>query len=279
MRARQRFQPLMLLLNRPGLYIRRYGVAHDPKVALGLRVFAGVLRAVVAIGPLITAAKQAGLDGPTAGDPVDQFTRAMRDRIPRGELAQALWLATAGDDLVAQTLKAHRNGDHDRARGLLRGAVAGDAALRTWAAGYRERANPREMSLARRVRMSRTSLGVLEAFADMLKEVLRASPALASISAKDLPRVLEEAVSTAARSGALDLLLRALPDLDRLRRCALPDCGRFFLRARSKRAQRYCDRCRRRWTPKQRWTRARRPVHDPPAPGPLPGGDRHGSAH
>ncbi len=58
-------------------------------------------------------------------------------------------------------------------------------------------------------------------------------------------------------------LAEILPDREaifRLRLGVCPLCDRAFLRPTQARAQKYCPRCRKQWSPKQRWSRTRKPT-------------------
>jgi hypothetical protein len=175
----------------------------------------------------------------------------------RDELLQALWLGSAGDGLVAQTLEAFRRGDRDRVEALWQAAPARDKALGAWVKGERYRANPREIQLTRRIGLSRMALDVLESLSGPLEEGLRMFPAMATRPFRDLVPFLQDAVSAAVRSGSLHPIHAALPEMWRAPLLQCRACSKIFLRARSKRAQRYCDGCRGKLSPKQRWTRRR----------------------
>jgi hypothetical protein len=89
----------------------------------------------------------------------------------------------------------------------------------------------------------------------------RALGPLAPALACERPQLLyglANAVSTTIRRGALKPIREGLTHLGMRPLLKCRSCGRYFVRPASKRAQRYCQICRRRWTLKQRWTRKRR---------------------
>lgn len=91
------------------------------------------------------------------------------------------------------------------------------------------------------------------------KAALGKIEALASAS-KSLGIDPKHAFSVITNPRYLDAL-PSLPSVAARRRmmiCAVPDCGRAFVRAVSKPAQKDCPRCRRRWAAKERWAIKRR---------------------
>ncbi len=79
-------------------------------------------------------------------------------------------------------------------------------------------------------------------------------------ASKSLGLDFQEAFSIATNHRyVLALPFPANAVLQRLMICAISDCGRVFVRAVGKPAQKDCLRCRRRWSPKQRVARNRDP--------------------
>lgn len=73
--------------------------------------------------------------------------------------------------------------------------------------------------------------------------------------AKGMPRTIKMGdLSVFEREHVLPLLVAVDKVWRRLEICDVPGCNRVFVRALSKPAQKDCPRCRRRWSPKERWS-------------------------
>lgn len=262
MQTRRAVQDFLLLLNRPDRWAEVHGIAGAhalcekgcwAAVYQGKKACAGECILAAVGGPQPSGEKATTRKGIRLWSAYYRELIHLRPVLPRVNLSPAV-LADAQDRL-------EKDGNLKAALEAALGATLVSPRSARPAAQGRKKAREERNSIIERLAWEGERLPRRQA---PLRTLLRAqlvevhTTTLQSSALGRVAEVEEFDFATALSIVTNPAYILALPTLPvsvlpRLIICSVPGCGRAFVRALSKPAQKHCQRCRRRWTPQQRW--------------------------